>query len=160
MHRLPTSPRTSGAVIEHRPIRARPASLAYLLGKLVQRNRWKTVAATAAVVGAVAVLGALLSWKLARSESSHRRTAETAQREAEIATYGASIGAAEIALQLGDPTTARRILDDVTRENLRRWEWRHLRQRVDQSQWATVLPEPIAQASFDPSGRYHRADDG
>ncbi len=142
-------------IVENRPIRARPPSPLYLLGKYVRRNRWRTAAVAAVALGVTAALAALLTWQSLRAEADQRRREADLRRAAEVARYGAAMIAAETALQSHDAAAARVILEDPAHVQLRGWEWRHLRQRVDQSQ--RVISSTSAQvvaAAIDPTGRH------
>lgn len=142
-------------IVENRPIRARPPSPLYLLGKYVRRNRWRTAAVAAVVLGVTAALAALLTWQSLRAEADQHRREADLRRAAEVARYGAAMIAAETALQSHDAAAARVILEDPAHVQLRGWEWRHLRQRVDQSQSViSSTSAQIAAAAIDPTGRH------
>jgi WD40 repeat protein len=142
------------SVIQHEPIRARAPSLLYVLAKYVRRNRWKTAAIAAALIGAIAILGVLVERNRRRQGDILRQDAQRARTQAEVARYGAAMGAAESALQSGDPGMARFILEDSAYKDLQGWEWRHLHQRTDQSQRVVAqFPGQIEYAAIDPAGR-------
>lgn len=130
------------------PIAARPASTLYQLRKFARRNRGLVGGvATALVVlaGASAVSG---YWAFAATRS--RAAAESAaadSRRSEVAAKRlarrASLAAAVGGVQVGSAADALRRLDDVSQE-LRGWEWRHLRHAADQSVRALMgPPSPI-----------------
>jgi len=93
------------------PVRARPASWPYRLGKLVRRHRVATAAITAAVVSLVAGLGASL-WQ-ARVAARERDRAEAAAAEAgEVAEYLVDLFRdADPEQGRGATVTARELLD-------------------------------------------------
>jgi len=111
--------------LSDQPISAHAPSRFYLLRKFTQRHRGLVVgsciAATALVIGLVFSLG------FAFDEARQRR-------EAEAAGYRALIVAALAALDDGDRSVARALLDDAP-EALRGWEWHHAAVRAAPLLW-------------------------
>jgi WD40 repeat protein/predicted Ser/Thr protein kinase len=130
--------------LAHQPIRARPASALYQLVKFTRRHR-ALVAGVAATMTALA-LGLVGTILFAIGEARQRGQAEhLAQeaidktREAQFQTYRARIAAAVAALQSHDVADAAGQLDAAP-EELRDWEWRHLKSRLDDSSAVIHLP--------------------
>jgi WD40 repeat protein/serine/threonine protein kinase len=128
------------------PIRARPPSVLDRWGKFARRHK----AAVAAVVGILLTLalGAVTAGLFALRATEQRDRAEEygrradRQREAALyAAYHAHLAAAGAALRDDDvAAAARHLLNADVPEELRGWEWRHLRSRLDES--ATVVAAP------------------
>jgi eukaryotic-like serine/threonine-protein kinase len=137
------------------PIRARPPSALYHLGKFARRNK--------ALVGGVVSTGMALFLGLvgtilfavgeARQRGLAERNARAAlgeKREAMFQAYRARVAAAAAAISGHDVQNAARQLDAAP-EDLRDWEWRHLHSRLDdsssvirlaQASSASLLPAP------------------
>jgi WD40 repeat protein len=113
--------------LAHQPIRARPASALYRARRFVGRHK-------GLVSGAAAVFAAMLAATIISliSASRARQSARLARSQA----YQARLAAAIAALSGNDVADAARQLDQAP-EELRGWEWRHLRSRLDDS--AAVL---------------------
>jgi WD40 repeat protein len=130
--------------LSQQPIRARPASALYQLRKFARRHK----ALVGGVLGVIAALAAGLVGTLlfAAREAEQRRQAEhnagRAEQNARLANdneqaalrqaYHARLAAAGAALQNHDVDDAARQLADAPKE-LRDWEWRHFRSRLDDS---------------------------
>jgi hypothetical protein len=109
------------------PVTARKPTPAYLIGRYVQRRPWQ---ALTLVAGALVLLLAVTSALIWQS----RATALAAQQRERLRAYGARIAAAESAIQMHDPGAAEVLLDETsTTPDLRGWEYRHLRARLDES---------------------------
>jgi WD40 repeat protein/predicted Ser/Thr protein kinase len=136
--------------LAHEPIRARPASLLYHLGKFARRRRALVCGALAT---ALAVLLGLIGTTLfAVGEARQRglaehsaRVANDEKREALYQAYRARLAAAGAALQNHDVADAARQLGAAP-EALRGWEWRHFHSRLDDS--SAVLPVPAGGVGF------------
>jgi WD40 repeat protein/predicted Ser/Thr protein kinase len=116
-------------------ILARPASALYQLRKFARRHKG-LVAGVSGVVLAL-VLGTIVSISFALRAADYARVAQQREREATYQSYRARIAAAVAALSQHDIADAARQLDAAP-EPLRDWEWRHLRNRLDDS--TSVLP--------------------
>ena len=103
------------------PIRARPTSALYRASRFVSRN--KGLVAGTAVVFAAMVAATIVSLLSARDAKENARLA---RRQA----YQARMAAAVAALTQHDVAGAARHLEQAPHE-LRGWEWRHLRSRLD-----------------------------
>jgi WD40 repeat protein len=130
--------------LRHEPIRARPPSALYQLGKFARRHKG-LVGAVLAVMAALAagtvvsVLYAVQAAHNARVAGENARQASENERRAQYQTYRARLAAAGAALQLRDVADAARQLADAP-EGLRDWEWQHLRSRLDDSSAAFSAP--------------------
>jgi WD40 repeat protein/predicted Ser/Thr protein kinase len=109
--------------LAHEPIRARPASALYKLKKFVSRHRG--LVSAAAVVFAALLAATIVSLLFAFDA---RHSAGQARSQA----YQARLAAAIAALSGNDVADAARQLERAPAE-LRGWEWRHLRSRLDDS---------------------------
>jgi eukaryotic-like serine/threonine-protein kinase len=113
---------------------ARPASALYQLRKFARRNK-AVVAGVSSVIAALLV-GTAVSIFFALRAAENARVANEKERAATYESYRARIAAAVAALSRHDVTDTARQLDAAPQE-LRDWEWHHLRNRLDDS--ATVL---------------------
>jgi WD40 repeat protein/predicted Ser/Thr protein kinase len=129
--------------LNNEPIRARPPSALYQLRKFARRHTALVAGVLGVVVALVAgtIVSLLFAW---RAEHNARRAAEKEQ-VANIHSYRAHIGAAAAALVNHDVADAARQLEAAP-EDLRGWEWHHLRSRLDDS--SGVLSLPAGEASF------------
>jgi WD40 repeat protein len=140
--------------LRHEPIRARPPSALYQLGKFARRHK-ALVGGVAGVVVALAVglIGTLLfAVREAEQRGQAEHNARLANDEKQAAlyqTYRARLAAAVAALQSHDVADAARHLAEAPRD-LRDWEWRHLRSRLDDS--SADFAAPLG-ASFLTSGK-------
>jgi WD40 repeat protein len=125
------------------PIRARPPSALYQLRKFARRHK-SLVGGVAATVGAL-VLGLIGTILFAIGEARQRGEAEQNAGQARFQTYRARIAAATAALSAHDVADAARQLDAAP-EELRDWEWRHLKSRLDDS--SLILPVPARNAGL------------
>jgi WD40 repeat protein/serine/threonine protein kinase len=127
------------------PIRARPPSALYQLGKFARRHK-ALVGGVAGVMAALVVglVGTLLfAAREARQRGLAEHNAHVADGEKHAAlrqAYRADLAAAAAALQSHDVAFAARQLDEAP-EALRGWEWRHLHSRLDDS--IAVFPAPV-----------------
>jgi serine/threonine protein kinase len=128
--------------LSHEPIRARPPSAIYRLGKFARRHK-ALVGAVLGVVAALAagtvvsVLYAVRADHNAREAVENARQAKENEQLARYQAYRARLAAAAGALSRHDVLDAARQLEDAPEEP-RGWEWRNLHARLDDS--AAVLP--------------------
>jgi WD40 repeat protein len=136
--------------LANEPIHARAASRAYLARKFVRRHRVGVGLTAAAITGLVATTVVTVV-QAHRAESA--RAAERLHRDsAEWSGYVAAIGAAVAALQTHQPHIADGWLAS-TPEELRGWEWEHLRYRLDQSRREVLdLGSPAKLIAVSPDG--------
>ena len=123
-------------------ILARPASALYQLRKFARRHRALVVGASgifmAILAGTVvSIVFALCAAENARVAEGHRGWPVKKEHVAKYRSYRARIAAAVAALSHHDVVDAARQLDEAP-EEIRGWEWRHFRTRLDDS--TTVLP--------------------
>jgi WD40 repeat protein len=116
--------------LANQPILARPPSLVYQTRMLIRRNK-ALVGGTVGIVLALLV-GTIVSTLFAFGEARERRIAEGSREEALAETYQARMMAALAALNEHDSPQARRHLEAAPAP-FRRWEWFHLRSRLDES---------------------------
>jgi WD40 repeat protein len=127
-----------------KPIRARPVGIPEKALLWVRRN--PRVAILLALLG-LAVCGGLagVTWKWLEADEQRDRADASARqaleetRKALIQAYRARIAAAVEALSAHDVADAARQLDEAP-EELRGWEWQHLRNRLDDSSSVTPMP--------------------
>jgi WD40 repeat protein/predicted Ser/Thr protein kinase len=130
------------------PILARPPSALYQIRKFARRHT-ALVAAVSSVFAAllagtaVSIVFALRAAENARIADVNARLANERERAAIYQSYRARIAAAIAALSHHDVVDAAAQLDAAPKE-LREWEWRHLRTRLDDS---TSVIAAIAGAS-------------
>jgi WD40 repeat protein len=137
--------------LANEPIRARAPSRSYLARKFVRRHRVGMGLSTAAAT--ILVITTIVAFVQAyRAESA--RVAEHLHRDnAEWTGYVAAIGAAAAALQTHQPHIASGWLES-TPEELRGWEYEHLRYRLDQSRRDVVdLGSPAKLVVVSPDGK-------
>jgi WD40 repeat protein/predicted Ser/Thr protein kinase len=118
------------------PIAARPASALYQLHKFARRHK-------ALVAGVSGILAALVVGTIVSIAFALR--AANREHDATYQTYRARIAAAIAALSHHDVVDAARQLD-ATQEAMRDWEWRHLRNRLDDS--TSVIPAAAEEYQF------------
>ena len=130
--------------LAHEPILARPPSALYHLRKFARRHTGLVGGVVA--TGAALVLGLVGTILFAVGEARQRGQAEQnaraalgEKREAQFQAYRARLSAAAAAISAHDVVDAARHLDAAP-EDLRDWEWRHLRSRLDDS--TSVIPLP------------------
>ena len=126
------------AHLRNEPIRARPPSALYQLGKFARRHR----ALVGGVLGifAALLLGTITSILFAIRAERNARAALDEKREAQVQAYQARLAAAVAALTAHDVAAAARQLDAVPEDLRDTWEWRHLRSRLDDSSSVITLP--------------------
>jgi WD40 repeat protein len=130
--------------LHHEPILARPPSALYHLRKFARRHQGLVGGVLA--TGVALVLGLVGTILFAVAESRQRgqaeqnaRTANHEKQEAQYHAYRASMAAARVALQNHDVVDAAHHLE-LAPEDLQGWEWRHMRNRLDES--SSVVPLP------------------
>jgi WD40 repeat protein/predicted Ser/Thr protein kinase len=129
-------------------ILARPASALYQFRKFARRHS-ALVAGTSGIVAAllvgtvVSIVFAFRAAENAQVAAENARKANERERDASYQSYRARIAAAVAALSHHDVVDAARQLDAAP-EDFRDWEWRHLRNRLDDS---TTVISSIAGAS-------------
>jgi WD40 repeat protein len=135
----------------HEPILARPASALYHLRKFAWRHR--NLVAGVLATGLALLLGLVGTSLFAIAEARQRGQAEENARQAQRSAlaanqeksealyqaYRASLAAASAALEVHDVADAARHLESAP-EDLRGWEWAHLRNRLDDSLSKIALP--------------------
>ena len=131
--------------LDHEPILARPPSALYHLRKFALRHRGLVggVVATlvALVVGLVGTILFAVREAQQRGQAEHNAQQAIAEkREAQFQEYRARMSAAAAALSAHDVADAARQLGAAPKD-LRDWEWRHLRSRLDDS--SAVIPLPV-----------------
>ena len=131
------------AYLEGRPIAARAPSLAYLVRAAVRRNR---PLAAAVLIGVLALIA---------SSAFYVQRLKDKETRVRMRLYVASIAAAETALRDGDGPRAGAYLAEAP-ASFRRWEWRHLRSRVDQSirSFPSLSPDVARLVRHSPDGRW------
>ncbi len=142
-------------VLRHEPISARPPSLIYVLTRYAKRNAWKSLSFALGMFSlfvAVLVLAlvARYQFRLALTEAQAR---SDLQNQVDLL----HLNSADNALGRNDPATARAQLDLVSPVAGDRWEARHLRLRLDQSDDALSNTSPrtaIERCSVDVRGRH------
>ncbi|MEM7167456.1 MAG: protein kinase [Planctomycetota bacterium] len=128
--------------LEGAPIAAKRASTLYVLRKSVQRHRLAlATAGSFLVLIIVALVVAATLWLRAVDERDR----------AELQSYVANLGAADASLRVHDAADARRRLDQAP-EQLRGWEWWHLRGRLDSSDRRMQFDKPISAIACRPDG--------
>ncbi len=129
------------AFLRNQPIAARAPTFGYFLRKLVSRHR--TVTATVCV--ALAVLLASTIWYV--------RDLQHKEARALRGQYDASVSAASAALSNSAVYQAASLLEEAP-EDLRNWEWHHLRSRLH-SELRTFesIPNRVASLSISPNGK-------
>jgi WD40 repeat protein len=123
--------------LNQEPIRARPPSAMYQLGKFVRRHK-ALVGSTLGVVAAL-VVGLIGTLLFAVRAEHNAAVAQEEKRATLVQAYRARIAAATAALVVHDVADAARQLDEAPQE-LRDWEWHHLHGRLDDS--SVVLAAP------------------
>ena len=97
-------------------------------------------------------------WKLQQQDlaNAHARQADDEKHAALYQAYRASLAAASAALENHDVADASRHLK-LAPEDLRGWEWRHLRSRLDDSAAVTSLPAAGSSSLVATPGRFRVA---
>ena len=121
--------------LAHEPILARPPSALDRLRKFSRRHTG--LVGGLAATGAALVVGLVTTMLFAVGEARQRGQAERNAREAQFQTYRARMAAAVAAVAGHDVADAARQLEAAP-EELRGWEWRHVRSRLDDS--SAVIP--------------------
>jgi WD40 repeat protein/predicted Ser/Thr protein kinase len=127
----------------HEPILARPPSALYHLHKFARRHTGLVGGVVA--TGVALVLGLVGTILFAVREARQRGQAEQNAQQALFQAYRARMAAAAADLSGHDVADAARQLDAAP-EELRDWEWRHLRSRLDDS--SAVFPLPAGGVGF------------
>ena len=131
-------------------ILARPASAFYQLRKFARRHRALVAGASGIFVAllagtVVSIAFALCAAENARVADGNAQVASEKEHVANYQSYRARIAAAVAALSHHDVVDAARQLEQAP-EEIRGWEWRHLRTRLDDS--TTVLPAVAGDVHF------------
>ncbi|MGD9688322.1 MAG: protein kinase [Phycisphaerales bacterium] len=126
------------------PVVARPPSTLYLATTFARRNRGLFAAAAAVALTLVAgIIASTWGFLSARHESQLKDAALASESQERVnarrVAYRASLAAATLAIENADSKLAARSLEDAP-EELRGWEWAHLRARADQSVFQVSLP--------------------
>ena len=116
--------------LKNEPILARRTTALYQLRLYARRHRVAFRAIVAAAIGLC--LATVISVWSAIEATAQRRVAEAARDDVASKSYAVNLTAAEAALAADDPATARIALEGADPKS-RGWEWRYLRNRVDQS---------------------------
>jgi len=115
------------AFLDHRPITARPASIAYRTRRLIQRAPVASAAA-ALLVGGTIIAAAVIATQMEHTQSAiDSAAAESASKRR--AEYRAVIQQASDAIDRGDVATALAMLDTCPQQ-LRHWEWGWTRRKA------------------------------
>ncbi len=148
---------------EGKPVMARPVGA---VARLARACRRRPLVAMLVALLIMSLLGGLagVSWKwleandqrdLANQQrdlaNGHARRADAEKQAALYQAYRASLAAAITALQNNDVADAGLHLKEAP-EDLRGWEWRHLRSRLDDS--SAVVPLPAGETGFLIPGPY------
>jgi WD40 repeat protein/tRNA A-37 threonylcarbamoyl transferase component Bud32 len=135
---------------EGRQVVARPVGA---VARLVRASRRRPLVTLLLALLTVSLFGGLsgVTWKWLEANEqrnladAHARQADAEKQAALYQTYRARIAAAVAALSAHDVADAVRQLDAAP-EDLRDWEWHHLRSRLDDS--SSVIPLPAGGAGF------------
>ena len=113
--------------LANEPVSVGPPGVGYVAAKFVRRHRAGVIAACSlALLFLIGLGGGVVAFiEIAR----HRQRAENEAVEARAKTYEASIAAAAAATASGDARAARAALEGAP-EELRHWEWRHLKSHL------------------------------
>jgi WD40 repeat protein len=137
--------------LAHEPIRARRPSVLYQFRMFARRHT--ALVGGVLATGAALVLGLVGTTLFAVGEArqrgqaeQHARLAEEEKHEAVFQAYRARLAAAVASLSAHDVADAARQLDAVS-EDLRAWEWRQLRSRLDDSS-EEAIPLPADGRGF------------
>lgn len=146
--------------LEHRPIQARPASLAKRGWRWGQRNPALAALAVVLLLGLAGIFG---QWQraehFARTEHAHRQRAEQSELTTRLNLYAADLSAASLAVERGDFGLAAHLLDahvpSAGQVDLRGFEWRYLDRICRGQQQATLNGHDwiVTCAAFSPDGR-------
>ena len=132
--------------LAHEPIIARPVTTFYKVTKFLRRNRILAASTLLVVATLIAATGVSLV---------QRKAAIDARDDAALRAAVANLQGAELALVLGEASTAERSLDGIP-ESLRGWEWHYLYSRLDESSLTLTLPDEPLLASFLSAGTQSR----
>jgi eukaryotic-like serine/threonine-protein kinase len=156
--------------LEEQPIAAQPLSRPAVAWRWCMRNPLPASATTLIIVMLFSILGLLFSRSLKdakaladeRGQTQQLRAALERERNANQEIYESQLRQAYLEYQQNELQYAETILDaavpDGGREELRDWEWHHLRSVLDTSiqQWHLDVDgaEWINAVAFSPDGRY------
>ncbi|MFT7463988.1 MAG: serine/threonine protein kinase [Pseudohongiellaceae bacterium] len=114
----------------NRPINARPPSTLYQMSRFARRHQGLMAGLAATIV--TLVVGVVVSLNYAIDASEQRDVAEQATADVRLSLYRTSLLAAMDAVELGDATAARQLLEEAPEER-RGFEYRHFAAQVDRS---------------------------
>lgn len=139
-------------LLRDEPIVARPASSFYQFRKFARRHRTLVIGTAATFFALFAgLVVALVLYRQAviaqRAADDNAQTAQRNEREARRLAYRSSIAAATAALLSDDVVVAEANLDRVPAD-LRGWEWRHFKSRLDASNAATFVTNPVGYFTY------------
>lgn len=156
--------------LDDKPVRARPPSSWYVMGKTLRRHR--TAFAAAAAILAVLVTGIVASTALAirsnRAEKAQARLREEAdvhRHTAQLMAYEADMSAASLLYAKGDTAQVRQLLDHHSPTpdlpDFRGFEWRYLFDQVrgDQTALLEGHRNSISTVAFSHDGRWLASGD-
>ncbi len=136
------------AFLDHRPISARPASIAYRTRRLVRRAPVAS-AATALLIGGAVIAAAIIATQMEQTQTAidSAATESASKRRAE---YRAIIQQASDALDRGDATSAMTMLESCP-QDLRHWEWAWINRKAS-DKLVNLTTADRADASVDRMG--------
>jgi WD40 repeat protein len=132
---------------EGKPVMARPVGLITQLARACRRRPLVALLLALLTVSLfVGLAGVTWKWLEANKQRDLANTyARQADAEKRAALYQASLAGASAALENNDVANAARHLESAP-EGLRGWEWRHLRNQLDDS--PSVVPLPFAGGGY------------
>ncbi|MFC1792800.1 protein kinase [Planctomycetota bacterium] len=143
--------------LNQEPVLAGPPSTIYKFSKFASRNKGLFV--SVAVIAAVVVVAAVISFVLAIMANEARMVAEKAQNAAEILTeqqeedlYFNHIKLAHQELQANRPVHALDLLNQCP-EHLRHWEWHYLQRKCSFQEIQSIeFDSPVVSFAFSTNG--------
>jgi WD40 repeat protein/predicted Ser/Thr protein kinase len=150
--------------LEHKPLTARPESIAYLARKFFQRHRGVVLTATASLV---AVVGGLVSTSVLfwQAENARQGLQDALEREERL-FYSQVIQTAHSKIKQGQLAGLRTLLEE-TNPALRNWEWGYLIKHCQFPEWSFDygsqlggLGTPLGGAGLSNNRKYLAIQDG